>query len=367
VPTEINKIDEARAFLRERVLLPALTSMTLEVKAKNTIRNSLQWIAHFRRIGDLVHYISRFAGGADTAVYLGLKAASLETFEDIRSEFLARFGAWQSDRTRLDDFIIGEAYDSYDLNIFAERYDNRSGGILPIGEVGHHRAVFVKATLEGGKYPNGWLEDGLRLQYYLKSVTVGGQVRFDEMHKLNRAIINYPDVPVYAFVRPMAADDFHLAGVFAFRRVHIDPNGGKWFDLLRRVSDVCGAISTDSSLREDLDKAVKQSLASSSEDRKRRLANAPVIPPQVTVIGKTFVRNADVIAEVLERARGLCEICGQPAPFARTTDGTPYLEVHHMLPLAYGGKDAVENAVATCPNCHRREHYGPARWPHPDD
>ena len=56
--------------------------------------------------------------------------------------------------------MVGEAYNSFDLNIFAERYDNRSGGILPIGEVGHHRAVFVKATLTGGKYPNGWIEDG---------------------------------------------------------------------------------------------------------------------------------------------------------------------------------------------------------------
>jgi len=227
VPTEINKIDEARAFLRDRVLLPALASVALDAKAKNTVRNSLHWIAHFHRIGDLVHYIGRFSGGADTDVYHGLKAAALETFEDIRPEFLGRLGAWQSDRTRLDDFVVGEAYTSFDLSIFAERYDNRSGGILPIGEVGHHRAVFVKATLTGGKYSYRWIEDGTRLQYYLKSVTVGGQVRFDETHKPNRAIISYPDIPVYAFVRPTAASTFSLAGVFAFHGVHTDSNGGK--------------------------------------------------------------------------------------------------------------------------------------------
>jgi len=122
-------------------------------------------------------------------------------------------------------------------------------------------------------------------------------------------------------------------------------------------------MTTDTSLWADLDEQVRRSLASSSEDRRKRLANAPALPPQVSIIGKAFLRNADVIAEVLERARGFCEICEQPAPFVRTADGTPYLEVHHMLPLAYGGKDVVENAVATCPNCHRREHYGPARWP----
>lgn len=57
MPTEINKIDEARTFLRDRVLLPALASVALNAKAKNTVRNSLHWIAHFHRIGDLVHYI----------------------------------------------------------------------------------------------------------------------------------------------------------------------------------------------------------------------------------------------------------------------------------------------------------------------
>ena len=94
------KIVEARAFLRERVLLPPLASETVDAKVKNTVRNSLLWVDHFKRIGDLVHYIGRFSGEADTAVYHGLKSAGLETFEDIREEFLDHFGAWQTDRTR---------------------------------------------------------------------------------------------------------------------------------------------------------------------------------------------------------------------------------------------------------------------------
>ena len=160
MPTEINKIDEARTFLRDRVLLPALAGAGFEREGEKYGPQLAPLDRTLPRIGDLVHYIGGFAGGADTDVYRGLKAASLETFEDIRPEFLDRFGARQSDRTRLDDFVVGEAYNSFDLNIFAERHDNRSGGILPIGEVGHHRAVFVKATLTGGKYPNGWIEDG---------------------------------------------------------------------------------------------------------------------------------------------------------------------------------------------------------------
>ena len=57
-------------------------------------------------------------------------------------------------------------------------------------------------------------------------------------------------------------------------------------------------------------------------------------------------------------ANGVCEKCDSPAPFNRTKDGTPYLEVHHWKFLADGGKDIVENAGALCPNCHREAHYG---------
>ncbi|WP_256325004.1 HNH endonuclease signature motif containing protein [Nitrosomonas sp. Nm132] len=42
----------------------------------------------------------------------------------------------------------------------------------------------------------------------------------------------------------------------------------------------------------------------------------------------------------------------------RKHDGSPYLEVHHKIPLAFGGEDTVVNAIALCPNCHREAHYG---------
>ena len=46
------------------------------------------------------------------------------------------------------------------------------------------------------------------------------------------------------------------------------------------------------------------------------------------------------------------------APFLRIKDDTPFLEVHHIQPLAEGGKDTVKNTVALCPNCHREAHFG---------
>lgn len=73
-----------------------------------------------------------------------------------------------------------------------------------------------------------------------------------------------------------------------------------------------------------------------------------------------FHRDPRVVAWVLDQAEGMCECCGQGAPFKKA-DGTPFLEVHHIVRLTDLGSDTVDNAVAVCPNCHRELHYGEAR------
>ena len=70
-----------------------------------------------------------------------------------------------------------------------------------------------------------------------------------------------------------------------------------------------------------------------------------------------FARDAAVVAYVLREADGQCECCTKSAPFKKL-NGLPYLEVHHVLPLASGGSDRASNAIAVCPNCHRELHHG---------
>lgn len=96
----------------------------------------------------------------------------------------------------------------------------------------------------------------------------------------------------------------------------------------------------------------------SKEKRAERLKTANKKPARIESKTNTFIRNPDVIAEVLERANGICEVCRKPAPFIRDSDNSPYLEIHHKIPLSKGGEDAVDNAIALCPNCHRYAHFG---------
>lgn len=68
-----------------------------------------------------------------------------------------------------------------------------------------------------------------------------------------------------------------------------------------------------------------------------------------------YERDPMVVAYVLNCANGQCELCRDDAPFINK-NGNPYLEVHHVKPLAEGGSDRISNAAALCPNCHRAVH-----------
>lgn len=117
-------------------------------------------------------------------------------------------------------------------------------------------------------------------------------------------------------------------------------------------------ISTYEEYQKLLAENIDISRKSAHEDRLSRLKNAPKRPKGRTVSTAIYIRNPDVVAEVLLRANGICEKCNNEAPFIRKSDNTPYLEVHHIDQLANGGDDTVENAQALCPNCHREAHFG---------
>lgn len=107
-----------------------------------------------------------------------------------------------------------------------------------------------------------------------------------------------------------------------------------------------------------LQEAIDRSRSDSSAARRKRLATAPKKPSSHLRLVSVFDRNPDVVAEVLFQADGICGSCGSEAPFIRRSDRSPFLEVHHITPLADGGEDTVENALALCPNCHREAHFG---------
>ncbi len=55
------------------------------------------------------------------------------------------------------------------------------------------------------------------------------------------------------------------------------------------------------------------------------------------------------------RANGVCQLCGITLDY-KDKQGRPYLEAHHIIPLAENGPDELSNMTALCPNCHRKMH-----------
>jgi len=73
------------------------------------------------------------------------------------------------------------------------------------------------------------------------------------------------------------------------------------------------------------------------------------------VQSEKIARDENVVRYVKVAADGHCDLCREAAPF-KDKDGEPFLECHHVEHLAKGGKDTISNAVALCPNCHRKMH-----------
>jgi 5-methylcytosine-specific restriction enzyme A len=88
---------------------------------------------------------------------------------------------------------------------------------------------------------------------------------------------------------------------------------------------------------------------------KERAKLAKKIPGTREVISTYYCRDTSVTEYAKLRANGICQLCDKNAPFI-SPYGEPYLETHHIIWIAKGGEDSIENTVGLCPNCHKKMH-----------
>jgi 5-methylcytosine-specific restriction protein A len=347
-------LKQIQELIVDSVEKPAMAHLQLEPEFKKRIQSTMNLIHRFKKPGDLLQYMDRFADGKQkNNLYQRFKELGLKTFEDICPEIKERFGSQRYNSTNLSDFVIGADYTSFDIAIFAKAYDVRAG-IYRIQSGGQLQAVFVKATVGGnGKYANQWLEPEQRLKYYLYSISG----KFSVDYALNKALLNSSKPAIYVFDKKGTVCRF--SGIYEANQLHEETGGALWCELVRRELFDHQQPATESSYGRELVRAVDVASKRSSSERLERLSLARKKPRIILTVTTTYERNPDVIAEVLSRASGKCERCRSDAPFVRRSDSTPYLEVHHIQFLADGGDDTVSNAMALCPNCHRYLHHGP--------
>jgi HNH endonuclease len=89
------------------------------------------------------------------------------------------------------------------------------------------------------------------------------------------------------------------------------------------------------------------------------IPSAPIgshTPSKTLTTGSRYQRDEKVRRFVIDQAKGVCENCGELGFLV--TDGSHYLEAHHIIALAKQGPDTVDNVIALCPSDHREAHYG---------
>ena len=210
--------------------------------------------------------------------------------------------------------------------------------------------LFTGESGEQYGYEDGWDENGVFLY------TGEGQVGDMEFTRGNRAIRDHAadGKDLHLFESLGKGQGYRYLGMFVCPtweyRPGIDLNGDERqvivFHLVQPDEEEEAALPSLAGV--SLDQLRQQALEASSQAQQSQ-------PQQAKSL--YYKRSATIRKYVLARAGGVCESCGQPAPFLRK-DGTQYLEPHHTRRISDGGPDHPRLVGAICPNCHREIHYG---------
>lgn len=71
---------------------------------------------------------------------------------------------------------------------------------------------------------------------------------------------------------------------------------------------------------------------------------------------ETYARNKGWVAEAKNRFGVYCMCSNCKNTFIKP-DGTPYIEVHHIIPMSEGGEDGLWNLAVLCAHHHRMAHF----------
>ena len=191
---------------------------------------------------------------------------------------------------------------------------------------------------DGWKYRRDEIENASNLEFdmYLKKST------------LDRGFIGCNSTEIYSLVVAYTL----IPNYTELRIVRTNENGHFCYTfLLYLKSSVDFALEFNQEFQESVDNRRSINKTKLLDDARNRGGK----PNKSRVNAIVYNRDPVIAAAVKERANGQCDLCGQPAPF-NNANGFPYLEEHHLVRLADGGDDSVYNAVALCPNCHRKMH-----------
>lgn len=308
----------------------------------------------------------RYAISANDTLYPAKKIVSLATGIPVglfsggqpTNGYLKRQGFTIIDLPRSADpelsFTIGQIYDRQ-----TEIHDlfggNSRSGISPSRRT---PAVFIFTGASGGQYGYADSHDSDKVFSY----TGEGQIGDMKITKGNLAILDHVKLgkALYVFEILGKSQGQKYIGEYTCAnhewRRGPDKHGDDRKIVVFNLLPVGHELNTNELVGEN--HLIDPSL-SLDELRERALAAAESrsAGDKGSARRSVYRRSRNIADYVLKRSGGNCESCEKPAPFMKT-NGSPYLEPHHINRLSDGGLDHPRYIGAICPACHREIHHG---------
>jgi len=253
-------------------------------------------------------------------------------------------------------YIVGELYNRRQ-DIHALFGGQQQGGISSPKDFPY---VFIFTGDQGHAYgyKDGWNHDGL---YYY---TGEGQVGDQGLRMGNKAILDHQkngkELLLFKYEKTTGLvrheGQMECVGYHEAERPDREGNPRKVlvFELVP-VKIVEARVALEPRAAAEIEKQARQ--LSLTEILTRAKPNEKMQTSTTDRKKDYYERSEYLRLYTLKRANGICEGCGQPAPFLNKA-GEPYLEVHNVRRLSDGGPDDPAWVVALCPNCHSRAHHG---------
>lgn len=355
----INATDHKEVALK----LPAVKKEKLERALKQfdeKFRHRLEWK------GWMDNQAHRYAVSANDQLYPAKKIVSLATGIPVghfsggqpTNGYLKRHGFTIVDLPRSSEpelrFEVGQIYDRQTEihNLFG---GNSRSGISPSTQ---SPVVFIFTGKSGGQY--GYTDSHNEENVF--SYTGEGQIDDMTLTKGNLAILEHAKQGKALHVFEMLGKSLGQKYIGEYTCAsHEWSRGRDKFNKDRKIvrfNLVPVEVDFDSYTYAEEDDALEPAI-SLAEARKLALAAAESgsAGEKGSARRTVYRRNRRIAEYVLRRSGGNCESCENPAPFMKT-NGSPYLEPHHVNRLSDGGLDHPRFIGAICPTCHREIHHG---------
>lgn len=343
-----NGEDEFRAIEREMS-----EEFSVVVKARKFITNNI-W-EYPNKVVDLRLYECEYVSGKlklhDHSEYKWVEIFDLLDY-DLASADIPLAEYLNSNKYLIDNLVIGRKYTNNQIcKVF--RCDN-SNGIRPSSKT---NTIVIICKHNDPSYTDEWNEEGI-LNY-----TGMGLVGDQTLTGRNRTLANSKkdNKKVYLFESYKDNEYYFIGEVELCGEIYFDKAFDKENNLrtvikfpFRKLNDVDVIIPIEDIeyVNNNNQKIVKKMSMELLKD-KIKFVDVNVKTKEVKVTYRE--RNPHVAEYTKKRTNGICDLCGNKAPFNDKL-GFPYLEEHHVITLADGGPDDIYNTVAICPNCHRKMH-----------